>query len=1672
MKRHMRGAPVFSSLHTHHTAAPPAASPRPRAPATLATSTWRCRCTIRWCLGECVLCVVVDRQENNATHSHPTPPSRTLYKLIKATCLHCFRFKAAVADVDAVAHALALLRAGRAVDSAAVARSGAAPAGVKKAAADAVDGGDEGVESDEGGEDGGGKRGAAPRAATPDLPPVPPASVRAPPTALTISEAAAAVTALFKRMPASVCANCGATCPRVTREGASKLFVKRLDAARAAANDARGTPIAPVFRGSESGGNTTVSTSEAVAFEAAAAAAAASADATATIPTRGAAAAGLRYVTPAEAREIMRRCWAANAHLLRELYGRRLTGDGWRRAGDAFFVTAVAVPPNRLRPPSKLGDATFEHPHNVALAAIVTASSDVTAAAGDGAAPPDVGAGLAAWLSLQAATNSLIDSSTPDARPGSLGVRQALEKKEGLFRKHMMGKRVNYAARSVISPDPRLLPREVGLPPYFAVRLSVPEHVTPSNAQRLRAAVRAGARTHPGALAVEDGSGRVVSLAGLPPAKRDALARSLLTSSPGDDGRGRVVHRHVVDGDVLITNRQPTLHRPGMVAHAARVLHGERTIRLHYANCAAFNADFDGDEINLHLPQSVPAAAEARELVAAPNAFISPTAGGPLRGLIQDHVVAGTSLAARGTLLTRAQAAQLVWGAVAPRHADAAPLPHLALPLPALLKPTPLWTGKQVVTAVLAAVVAGRPAITLEYGAKIAADAWPGGPESGEGRVLFLDGHLLTGTLDKAAYGRGGIVHAVHELYGPLAADDLLAGLSRLGTAWLEARGFTCALADMTLTPGADAERAALLTRAEAAAVAASAAFVEGKPPPPADSVVSGPPPAAGPAAAAAAAAAAASVRDGLATSYRATGGAAGVGHDAAVTPAMHALASAVIKAALPRGASVPFPDNGLALMTVSGAKGSMVNHSQIACLLGQQELEGRRVPRGPSGATLPCFAPYDGGARSSGFVGDRFLTGLRPQEYYFHCMAGREGLVDTTVKTARSGYLQRCLAKCLEPVAVAYDGSARDTADGSVVQFVAGGDGGDVAARSLTSDFGLVASNPVAAAQRLAGGVALVDAGARDATRVAADAAAAAAADAAARGASAARPPDPTPGPPPPSEAFAASLAAYAASAPDAVRAADAALASWWRAEHGKDAGPSPTLSDVALARVLAAALAPGEAVGVLAAQSIGEPSTQMTLNTFHSAGRGDANVTMGVPRLRELFMAGGRGGATPSMDVPLPGGDAGVAAAASIASALRRVCLAEALDGLAVEEAPAAWGGERGDGGGDGASYSRAYTFTLTVAPPPAVDFAEAEAAFHTGFVPALRAGAAAALRRAAAGGAGDIVAAPLPNDEGRGGRGGGGSDDDDDDDAPPRRHRPSSGAKDGGDDDAELDADNEEGRLAWRGGRIRDDAGAAHTKPDADDAAAAAADGGGGGSSSDDSDSDDDNDDAPAPTAPTPKPAAGTGPPAVASVDAKARTLAVRLLLPPGAPRLLALGLAEAAAAATTLRAVSGVGRATVATPRGAPGPVVQVEGVNLHGAMEAVLVSGAPESAASRVRTNDVAAALSALGVEAARATLVTEAASLFGAYGIGVDGRHLGLIGDHMTHQGGVRPCTRGGAASGASPLLRASFETAASFLAAATLAGETDDLRSPAARIVVGAPVRLGAGAVEVLQRV
>ena len=289
-----------------------------------------------------------------------------------------------------------------------------------------------------------------------------------------------------------------------------------------------------------------------------------------------------------------------------------------------------------------------------------------------------------------------------------------------------------------------------------------------------------------------------------------------------------------------------------------------------------------------------------------------------------------------------------------------------------------------------------------------------------------MDGELLSGILDKSQFGATsfGMVHSVYELYGATIAGKLLGILSRLFTKYLQHRAFTCGMDDLHLTDEGNQWRQELIQSAKSRGLKAALGYVNLEDADPNDPET------------------AQNLKIRLEEVLRDDLKSAGL--DRAMMGETSGLTSGIIDKCLPDGLLKPFPANDMQTMTVSGAKGSNVNVSQISCLLGQQALEGRRVPTMVSGKTLPSFQAFETEPRAGGYVSQRFLTGIRPQEYYFHCMAGREGLIDTAVKTSRSGYLQRCLIKHLEGIRVHYDHTVRNS-DSSVIQFHYGEDSLDV---------------------------------------------------------------------------------------------------------------------------------------------------------------------------------------------------------------------------------------------------------------------------------------------------------------------------------------------------------------------------------------------------------------------------------------------------------------------------------------------------------------------------------------------------------------------------------------------------------------------------------------------------
>ena len=315
-------------------------------------------------------------------------------------------------------------------------------------------------------------------------------------------------------------------------------------------------------------------------------------------------------------------------------------------------------------------------------------------------------------------------------------------------------------------------------------------------------------------------------------------------------------------------------------------------------------------------------------------------------------------------------------------------------------------------------------------------------PAMSEENTIFLDGHLICGILDKSQYGASayGLVHSVHELYGPMLSNRLLSVLSRVLTKYLQHRAFTCRMDDLILTAEGEKFRSEILLKVQGNGAKAAMKYVGL----PEGSSVEDPK-------------TAKNVAIRLEEILRDDGLMAGL--DAVMQSAFNKTTSEINNVVLPKHLVRLFPDNNMQTMTISGAKGSKVNASQISTLLGQQALEGRRVPTMVSGKTLPAFRPFDTSARAGGYVANRFLTGIRPQEYYFHCMAGREGLIDTAVKTSRSGYLQRCLIKHLEGVKVHYDHTVRDS-DSSVLQFLYGEDSLDVTKQTHLRQFDFAVRN------------------------------------------------------------------------------------------------------------------------------------------------------------------------------------------------------------------------------------------------------------------------------------------------------------------------------------------------------------------------------------------------------------------------------------------------------------------------------------------------------------------------------------------------------------------------------------------------------------------------------------
>ncbi len=702
---------------------------------------------------------------------------------------------------------------------------------------------------------------------------------------------------------------------------------------------------------------------------------------------------------------------------------------------------------------------------------------------------------------------------------------QRLKGKEGRFRSNLSGKRVDFSARTVISPDPNLDINEVGVPLDVAMRLSVPEKITEWNTEEIRQLVENGPDKYPGALYIIRPDGKRIRLEFV--VDRKKVAEGL--------EHGFIVERHLKNGDIAIFNRQPSLHRMSIMAHYVRVL-PFKTFRLHLCVCPPYNADFDGDEMNLHIPQNQEAQTESRLLMQVQDQILSPRFGGPIIGAIRDFVTAAYLFTRKSNYLAKKEVGRLLTAAGYDGQ----------LPKPQITKPQLLWSGKQIFSLFLPK--------SLNYVLK--ANICQGCTEClkekcpHDAYVVIKNGELISGVIDRRSIGAEqseSILHRIIKDYGTQAGREFLNKITRMLKLFITMQGFTYSYDELVLSEKAEDRIRKTMRRIEKRIEKLIERYRKG-------------------------------------TLERLPGQSL---EDSFEIYVMNELAKARDKSGKIADEDFTLENSGI-VMTRTGARGSSLNIGQMTACIGQQSVRGKRIMRGYRDRALPHFKPGDPSPKARGFIYSSYQTGLDSVEFFFHAMGGREGLVDTAVRTQQSGYMQRRLINALEHLRLEYDGTVRSS-PGNIIQFKYGEDGVDPA----KSDHGKAVN-----ASRLTEQIGITRKKGRPASL----------------------------------EYIKGRLKkAKGELTPLLVDELKKNLVEARLTQAGVNKAIDSTVE-----HYKRALMEPGEAVGIVAAQSIGEPGTQMTLRTFHYAGVREQNVTLGLPRLIEIVDAR-RKPSTPIMTVYL---------------------------------------------------------------------------------------------------------------------------------------------------------------------------------------------------------------------------------------------------------------------------------------------------------------------------------------------------------------------------------------------------------------------------------------------------
>ncbi|MFH1257308.1 MAG: DNA-directed RNA polymerase subunit A' [Candidatus Micrarchaeota archaeon] len=537
---------------------------------------------------------------------------------------------------------------------------------------------------------------------------------------------------------------------------------------------------------------------------------------------------------------------------------------------------------------------------------------------------------------------------------------QRLKGKEGRFRYNLSGKRVNFSARTVISPDPTLGINELGIPESIAAELTLPLTVNEWNMEYVKELVK----DH------TDKINYVIRSDG----RRKRVTKENLEEVLGEIAVGYTLERQLMDGDTVIFNRQPSLHRISMMCHTAKVLPG-KTFRFNVADCRPYNADFDGDEMNLHVPQNEEAQAEAEILMKVQDQVLSQRNGEPIISADLDQISGIYLMTLPDITFSKAEACEYLdaGGIVSDVKDDI--------------------TGRELFSLML------PKGFEFSFVNKV------------KENVEIKNSKLVNGHIDSKT--NDAITREVFAKYGASEAQKFIDASTKIASKIVTRYGLSLSLVDYELPIEAKNDIRQILKDSRNSQKTVVNQLREGR-------LVRQP---------------GKTLKDSFEEKMM------------NILEETREKCGRVILKHIHKEkvffGDVELHQNPAIMMSKAGAKGKLLNVVQMAAIVGQQAIRGKRMTAGYSNRILSHFRKGDLTAYAKGFVANNYKIGMDPIEYFFHAAGGRDSVVDKGVNPAKTGYMQRRLINALQDLIVKEDMSVRD-AEGNIGQFTYGEDGLD----------------------------------------------------------------------------------------------------------------------------------------------------------------------------------------------------------------------------------------------------------------------------------------------------------------------------------------------------------------------------------------------------------------------------------------------------------------------------------------------------------------------------------------------------------------------------------------------------------------------------------------------------